>query len=415
MKIFGDDGFRDIYSKGLMSEKFLNNFFTKLDNFLHLKKINKIIIGYDTRKTSFDIINLIQKKIKKTNSIVILKKPIPTPCMSYLAKKYPKSFLIMITASHFNKKYNGFKFFYNGKKINKKVENKILSLNHSKFFAKKPKISLTNHYKKYIQYINSRFKTFYLKKNILIDFSFGSSASFLSDIKFWKNFKKTNFKFDFDNINEKCGSNNLKLNLNKNYFLNSDYVFAFDGDADRLSIYKKNYGIIETEKVALIFAKYLNQNKKFKKIVSTNIINPSFEDKLNKMNIELIKTNVGDRNVIDSQRDNEAFFGFETSGHFSFDHFMDGLFSCALFTEIISKNEIIIDKVLAEKFEFKLKLFNFEKKKLKKTKKILKKIKKFSKIIIRKSIWKDIYRVYIFYKIKNYQDIKDKISILQSV
>ena len=363
MKIFGDDGFRDIYSKGLMSEKFLNDFFTKLDNFLYLKKINKIIIGYDTRKTSFDIINLIQKKIKKTNSIIILKKPIPTPCLSYLAKKYPKSFLIMITASHFNKQYNGFKFFYNGKKINKKIENKILSLNHSKFLEKKPKILLTNHYKKYIQYINTRFKTFHLKKNILIDFSFGSSASFLNDIKFWKNFKKINFKFDFNNINEKCGSNNLKSNLNKNFFYNSDYVFAFDGDADRLSIYKKNYGIIEAEKVALIFAKYLYQNKKFKKIVSTNIINPSLEDKFKKMNIELIKTKVGDRNVIDSQRDNEAFFGFETSGHFSFDHFMDGLFSCALFTEIISKNEITIDKVLAEKFEFKLKLFNFEKKK----------------------------------------------------
>ena len=415
MKIFGDDGFRDVYSKGLMSEKFLNDFFTKLDNFLYLKKINKIIIGYDTRKTSFDIINLIQKKIKKTNSIIILKKPIPTPCLSYLAKKYPKSFLIMITASHFNKQYNGFKFFYNGKKINKKIENKILSLNHSKFSEKKPKILLTNHYKKYIQYINNRFKTFHLKKNILIDFSFGSSASFLNDIKFWKNFKKINFKFDFNNINEKCGSNNLKSNLNKNFFYNSDYVFAFDGDADRLSIYKKNYGIIEAEKVALIFAKYLYQNKKFKKIVSTNIINPSLEDKFKKMNIELIKTKVGDRNVIDSQRDNEAFFGFETSGHFSFDHFMDGLFSCALFTEIISKNEITIDKVLAEKFEFKLKLFNFEKKKLKKLKKILEKIKKFSKIIIRKSIWEDTYRVYIFYKTKNYKDIKDNISTLQSV
>lgn len=379
MKIFGDDGFRDIYSKGLMSEKFLNDFFTKLDNFLYLKKINKIIIGYDTRKTSFDIINLIQKKIKKTNSIIILKKPIPTPCLSYLAKKYPKSFLIMITASHFNKQYNGFKFFYNGKKINKKIENKILSLNHSKFLEKKPKILLTNHYKKYIQYINTRFKTFHLKKNILIDFSFGSSASFLNDIKFWKNFKKINFKFDFNNINEKCGSNNLKSNLNKNFFYNSDYVFAFDGDADRLSIYKKNYGIIEAEKVALIFAKYLYQNKKFKKIVSTNIINPSLEDKFKKMNIELIKTKVGDRNVIDSQRDNEAFFGFETSGHFSFDHFMDGLFSCALFTEIISKNEITIDKVLAEKFEFKLKLFNFEKKKIKKTKENFRKNKKIFK------------------------------------
>ena len=91
------------------------------------------------------------------------------------------------------------------------------------------------------------------------------------------------------------------------------------------------------------------------------------------------------------------------------------LFSCALFTEIISKNKITIDKVLAEKFEFKLKLFNFEKKKLKKLKKILEKIKKFSKIIIRKSIWEDTYRVYIFYKTKNYNVIKDKISTLQSV
>ena len=42
MKIFGDDGFRDIYSKGLMSEKFLNDFFTKLDNFLTKKKLIKL-------------------------------------------------------------------------------------------------------------------------------------------------------------------------------------------------------------------------------------------------------------------------------------------------------------------------------------------------------------------------------------
>ena len=48
----------------------------------------------------------------------------------------------MITASHFNKQYNGFKFFYNGKKINKKIENKILSLNHSKFLEKNQKFYL---------------------------------------------------------------------------------------------------------------------------------------------------------------------------------------------------------------------------------------------------------------------------------
>ena len=67
MKIFGDDGFRDIYSKGLMSEKFLNNFFTKLDNFLHLKKINKIIIGYDTNYFIFKIVLLLGQLHKLKN------------------------------------------------------------------------------------------------------------------------------------------------------------------------------------------------------------------------------------------------------------------------------------------------------------------------------------------------------------
>ena len=414
MKIFGDDGFRDVYSKGLMSEKFLNTFFSKLDNFLYLKKINKIIIGYDTRKTSFDIINLIQKNIKKTNSIVILKKPVPTPCLSYLAKIYKKSFLIMITASHFGKKYNGFKFFYDGKKITKKIEKKILSLNYSKSLKKKPKILLSDDYKKYIQYINNRFKYLQPKKKILIDFSNGSAASFLNDVNYWKNFNKINFKFNYDNINEKCGSNDLELNLKKKNFLNSDFVFAFDGDADRLRVYKKKYGIIEAEKLALIFIKYLSKNQNPKKIISTNITNPSIESYLNKMNVELIKTRVGDRNVIDCQRIYKAVFGFETSGHFSFNKFMDGLFSCALFLEILTKNEKIVEEVLKEKFEFKLKLLNFKKEKVKKVKKNLNKIKKFSKTVIRKSIWEEKYRVYIFYKKKNFTSIKNKLSILQN-
>lgn len=414
MKIFGDDGFRDVYSKGLLNEKFLNEFFEKLDNFLYFKKINRIIIGYDTRKSCFDIINLIQKKIKNTNSIIILKKPVPTPCLSYLAKINKKSFLIMITASHFEKKYNGFKFFYDGKKITKKIEKKILSLNYSKISKREPRILLSDDYKKYINYINCRFKPLKTKKNILIDFSFGSSASFFNDINYWRKFSKINFDFNYDNINEKCGSNNLEFSIKKKIFLNSDYVFAFDGDADRLRIYKKNYGIIESEKVALIFIKYLTKFKKTKKVISTNIINPGLKDYLNKMSINLIETKVGDRNVINIQRDNKAIIGFETSGHFSFDHFMDGLYSCALFTKILIKYEKIINEVLDKKFEYKLKSFNFEIKKIKKIKIFLKRKKNFSKIVIRKSIWEKKYRVYIFYKKENFKKLKNLFFILQN-
>ena len=92
--------------------------------------------------------------------------------------------------------------------------------------------------------------------------------------------------------------------------------------------------------------------------------------------------------------------------------FIWSLYGWLVFKSVIYRNniEIIIDKVLAEKFNLN-KLFNFEKK-LKKLKKILEKIKNFSKIIIRKFIWRT-YRVYIFYKTKNYNVIKD--IYLQSV
>ena len=59
MKIFGDDGFRDIYGTGLMDKKFLEIFFYKINLFLKLKKINKIIIGYDTRKSYQNILKII--------------------------------------------------------------------------------------------------------------------------------------------------------------------------------------------------------------------------------------------------------------------------------------------------------------------------------------------------------------------
>ena len=131
-------------------------------------------------------------------------------------------------------------------------------------------------------------------------------------------------------------------------------------------------------------------------------------------NWSVAASKVGDRNVTESQKSNSAILGFETSGHFSFNCFMDGIFSCGLFMEIINKNEKIIEEILKQKFEFKLKLLNYKKDHIRKVKKILFKIKKHSKIIIRKSIWEEKYRVYIFFKKKYSENIKKKLSILQN-
>ena len=55
---------------------------------------------------------------------------------------------------------------------------------------------------------------------------------------------------------------------------------------------------------------------------------------------------VGDRNVTDKIKKFNSFFGFETSGHFCFNHSMDGIFAAILFAKIINKDKNLIYEIL---------------------------------------------------------------------
>ena len=96
-------------------------------------------------------------------------------------------------------------------------------------------------------------------------------------------------------------------------------MISFDGDADRVVIAKKNCGIIESEKLALIFAKYFSTKKRNKlTIVGTEISNPWLKEQLKKIKINFVKSKVGDRNVIKKQIINKSIFGFRNFWSFLF-------------------------------------------------------------------------------------------------
>ena len=408
MKIFGDDGFRDVMSRGLMNKIFLNKFFYSLNYFLEKKKIKTIYIGYDTRETYKDLINIIIKNVKTSNNIKIFKYPVTTPYSNFISKK-KNSFVIMITASHFKHNYNGFKFFIYGRKLSKAEERLIVkNINHKKIYNNIKKIKLSKvFFKDYENYINKLFR-FKIKKNILFDYSNGSASSFIKNINFLKQSKKISYKYNGKNINLDSGSENIKKNLKK-YLKKNDILIAFDGDADRVVIAKKKYGIIESEKLALIYGLYLkNIIKKFENlnkkevIIGTNITNPWLKENISTAGIKLKLTNVGDRNVINKIKDNKALFGFETSGHFSFNNMMDGIYAAGLFLEILHKKPSLIDEVLKKKINYKKIIIGIEKNKVKKVMKMLVNLKKEQKIkyIVRKSIWESYFKLYIFYKNK---------------
>jgi phosphoglucosamine mutase len=299
----------------------------------------------------------------------------------------------MITASHFSNEYNGFKFFFRGKKLSKNFEKEILDI---KYFNKKKiekKVYFSDTHIHYINFINHNYSP-KSPKNLLIDFSNGGASSYINQLYFLKGIKKVNYNYNFNNINKKCGSNFLYRNQSKKLFKEHLYCLAFDGDADRLVISNKKYGIIDSEKVFLIFVIYLRNFYKIKNIVATKITNPDLINILSKMKIKIITSDVGDRNIINLKKKNKSILGFETSGHYSIiNNYMDGLQASALFIKILMEKPSIINKVLALKFTYKLMQLNLKKIQLKNLK--IKK-KKSTKVVIRKSIWENIYRVYIF-------------------
>ena len=220
MKIFGDDGFRDVYGANFLGVKFLNHFFNNLNFLFKRKKVNKIIIGYDNRVSNKEILKIVLNNVKIVKKILILKTPISTPGLQYLSK-IEKCFGIMITASHFPAKFNGFKFFISGSKLDKKsevfLEKKIYQ--NEKYKSKpigKLKIEKTNE-KKYIKFLNAS-TNFQFKKKVLIDGSNGSVSFFKHKLKLFKNSKLINFAKDGNKINKNSGSNHFEKNLKKKIY-----------------------------------------------------------------------------------------------------------------------------------------------------------------------------------------------------
>ena len=405
MIIFGDDGFRDKINEGLLSKKFLKRFFNSLNYVLFTKKITTVVIGYDTRKNNSYILRIIKNCLISVHEIKIINYPLSTPALQYLCKK--NDFGIMITASHFPHNYNGFKFFLFKKKIQKDFEQLIeKNIDKNKIIKNlKPKIKyITGN--KYIADINKNFRK-KINSKVLIDCGNGAISSFYSKITFFKNLKIINKNYKKNKINFNCGTNFFENNLKKNFYKKYDFCVSYDGDADRFLVSKKKYGIIETEKLALIFVRYYLKKFSINSIVSTVIVNPWLCEILRKYNVKVYKSKVGDRNVLELKEKKNSIFGFETSGHFCFHDAMDGLYSTGLFLNILNDNPELIDEVLNIDINYEKLIYAIDERYLKYLQNFkVKQNNNYFKILIRKSIWNKFYKAYIFYKPKKITFVK---------
>lgn len=333
-KYFGTDGIRRIANTELTPELVFR--VAKAGAYVlskHASHTPTILIGRDTRISGTLIESAMVAGFLSYGANVKVLGVIPTPAVAYLTKKLNADASVVISASHNTFEFNGIKFFSNkGMKIPDSIEEEIEEIMDSgklnEFTAVNEKIGvsdiseeLINDYEEFIINIfkddikanlNNNFK-------VLVDTANGATFKTAERI-----FNRLGICFDVINntpnginINDNCGSTHLDM-LKENVVKKGYHLgIAYDGDGDRCLAVDEKGNEINGDIMLAILSKYLKDENNLKKdtIVATVMSNLGLDVYSKKNNLNLVKTNVGDRYVLEEMLNSGYNLGGEQSGH----------------------------------------------------------------------------------------------------
>ena len=328
-KYFGTDGIRGEFGEQPLTKSFFIVLGASIGRaLLQNNNLNKsILIGSDTRESSGEILNLLSIGLLSTDCNIDYAGVVPTPAVSLFTKERDYSIGIMISASHNLYYDNGIKIFNSqGNKISIEEENLIEdyieTIKDTKInFDKNIKINniSKNIEDNYIKFCLDNSKDVNLKNiNISLDVANGSNYK-IAEIVFSKlgmNVCIHNNKPNGKNINQNCGStfiNDFPKIVSEDKSL---FGLSMDGDGDRIVIVDNNGDILDGDDIlyTIIYGKLFNKEK-INGVVGTKMTNLSLENFLNSKNIKFIRTDVGDKYVLDEMIKNNFIIGGEASGH----------------------------------------------------------------------------------------------------
>ena len=334
-KYFGTDGIRGKANSNKMNASLaLNIGMATAEYFTRGNHKHFVLIGKDTRLSNYTIEPSLTAGFLSMGMNVYLTGPLPTPGVSALVSSMRCDVGVMISASHNHYSDNGIKIFGpDGTKLSNKDELNIEKLIDSKFknLVKPENLGRAKRIEdaggRYIEYlkskISSKLRLDGLK--IVIDCANGAAYNVAPKI-LWElgaNVIPINVSPDGTNVNENSGStfpNNL---INKVIEFKADVGIALDGDADRTILVDENGIIVDGDKIIAIIAQFWKKNNSLSQntVVGTVMTNKALEDYFLEKKINLIRTDVGDRNIIQSMKEQKFVLGGEPSGHIILDNY----------------------------------------------------------------------------------------------
>ena len=322
-----------------------------------------VAIGKDTRISGYMFESALESAFVGFGLKVVLLGPLPSPAISHYVRTTESDFGIVISASHNSYEYNGIKIInQNGEKLDQQQEALI-----EKKIADEPVTKKADNIGKAYRSGDSRDKykslltSVFLDEikpleglKIVIDASNGAAYKIGPQLLLELGAEVIPIACSPNgyNINKNCGSTDPETIKNTVVATNSDIGIALDGDADRILIIDENGKIVNGDEILYILAKANLDNPKFNsKVVGTVLTNIGLESSLNKINIELHRSDVGDKNVYKMKKSIDSNIGGETSGHIIHNDFSqtgDGLLIALLVLKESIKLKLPISKLLKD-------------------------------------------------------------------
>jgi len=337
MRLFGTDGIRGTVNHHPMTPENVLRVGMAVACLLREKHgRNMILIGKDTRLSGYLIESALTSGICSLGMNVTLVGPIPTPGIAFLTRTLRLDAGIVISASHNPFEDNGIKIFSSeGLKLPDEIEKRIEQfVQDDKLLRNRPRGSeigrayrLDDATGRYIEYIKSTIPkglTFEGMK-VVVDCANGAAYKTTPWLlrELGAEVISLNDKPNGLNINTDCGSLHLDK-LQKAVRQHKAVIgVAHDGDADRTIFCDEKGKIVDGDKIMGMWAVEMKRDKTLEKdtVVSTVMSNLGLERYLGKNGIQLVRTKVGDRYVVERMVEGGYNIGGEQSGHIIFlDH-----------------------------------------------------------------------------------------------
>jgi len=325
-KYFGTDGIRGRVGSGNITPEFVLKLGWAVGRVLAQDGRKKVLIGKDTRVSGYLLESALQAGLSAAGVDVLLLGPMPTPAVAYLTQTLRAAAGIVISASHNPFEDNGLKFFSaDGYKLPDSVEllieaelEKTMQLVPSAELGKLARIDDASG--RYIEFckatIPSMTRLSGLK--IVVDCAHGATYHVAPNVfaELGANVQAIGNSPNGFNINHEVGSTSPQALQKCVMAQGADVGVALDGDGDRVSLVDANGTLLNGDMLLYIIAKDKHERGVLDGgVVGTLMTNYGLEKAFSKMKVPFVRTQVGDRYVLETLQENHWKIGGESSGH----------------------------------------------------------------------------------------------------